>query len=295
MNTPSFPHFSFIVRGAARFAMQWRLLLLWLAALLIPAALASFPFWRILAKSLNNSIYAAELAQRLDASTFVDLQNAAVAGGLAIVGGGVAGVFLTLLLSPLLSGAVIAAAKSSERLSFGQLIRGGITEYGRMLRLLLWAIVPFGIAGGIGVGAMHLADNYAQKAILESNADLANHAALLLLILLLFIADATLDAGRAQFAVSSKRRSAILAWWRGLKLVCKKPWTSLGLYFLFSLVGFALVGMLALVRINMPQVNVGGFVAALLITQVMIAVTVWMRGARLFALVQLAKANQAAA
>jgi hypothetical protein len=292
MNTIQSPHFSVVLRGAGRFAMQWRLISLWLAALLIPAALTTFPLWRVLATSLDNSVNVAELAQRLDANSFLDLQNAAKAGGMAILSGGVTGIIVTLLLSPLLTGVVITAAKSSERLSFVQLIHGGVTEYGRLLRLLLWAIVPLGVACGIGGGAMFLANKFAEKAVLESNADLASNAALALLILLFFVADATLDAGRAQFALSSKRRSAISAWWRGLKMVFKRPMTSLGLYFILTVAGLMLAGLLGLVRINMPQVSAGGFVAALLITQLMIAATAWMRGARLFALVQVAQANQ---
>jgi hypothetical protein len=293
MNNTQSQGFSVVLRGAGRFAMQWRLLLLWLGALLIPAALITFPLWRILAMSLDHSVNVAELAQRLDANSIIDLQSVAEKCGLAIFSGSIAGIIVTLLLSPLLSGAVITAAKSSERLSFGQLIRGGIAEYGRLLRLLVWAIVPLGIACGIGGAVMHLADKFAEKAILESNADLAGHAAFALFVLLFFIADATLDAGRAQFALSSKRRSAIKAWWRGLKLVIKQPLSSLGLYLLLTVTGFVLAGMLGLVRINMSQVSTLGFVGALLITQLMIAATAWMRGARLFAMVQLAKANQA--
>jgi hypothetical protein len=294
MNTTHTQHFSTVLRGAGRFAMQWRLLLLWLAGLSIPAALTTFPVWRILANSLDHSVNAANLAQRLDINSFVDLQNAVNASGLAVVVGGFAGIIVTLLLSPLLSGAVITAAKSSERLSFGQLFGGGLTEYGRMLRLLLWAIVPLGIACGIGAGVMHWADKFAEKAILESNANLAGNAALALFVVLFFVADATLDAGRAQFALSSKRRSAIKAWWRGLKLMCKKPLSSLGLYSVLTVVGLLLAAILGVARINMPQVGAGGFVAALLVTQLMVAATAWMRGARLFALIQLSKANQSA-
>jgi hypothetical protein len=293
MNTTQTSHFSVVLRGAGRFALQWRLMTLWLAALLIPTALTVAPFWRVLSKSLDNTVNVTDLAQRLDFNSFIDLQNAAVASGLAIASGGIAGIIVTLLLSPFLSGVVITAAKSSERLNFGQLICGGGAEYGRLLRLLLWAIVPLGVAFGLGTGAMHLADKFAEKTILESSADLASHAALAVMVLLFFIADATIDAGRAQFALSSKKRSAIKAWWRGLKLVCKKPVTSLGLYFVLTLIGLILAAVLGVVRINMPQVSVGGFVAALLITQLMVAATAWMRGARLFSMVQLAKVNQA--
>lgn len=295
MNSVQARNFSAILCGATRFAMQWRLLVLWLAVLLIPTALATLPFWQMLAKSLDHSMYAAELAQRLDSNSITDLIAAMKDNAIAVNGGGMAGIILTLLLSPFLSGAVIAAAKAPQRPTFGQLIHGGISDYGRLLRLLIWAVVPLGIAGGAGAGAMHLAGNFAEKAILESSADLANHAALALFLVLSFIADATVEAGRAQFALSVKRRSAVKAWWRGLKLVCKRPLNSIGLYLLLTAIGFAVAGLLGVLRINLPHLGTIGFVAGILLAQLTFAAVAWLRSARLFALIQLAKESQALA
>src|SRR3546814_971998 len=47
---------------------------------------------------------------------------------------------------------------------------GGLKEYGRFFRLLLWALLPMGIAIAIYLGLSHLADTYAEKAILEIDA-----------------------------------------------------------------------------------------------------------------------------
>ncbi len=292
MNAIQSQNFSVVLRSAGRFAMQWRLLLLWLAVLLIPTALMIFPIWHVFGDQLDHSIYAAELAQRLDSNSAHDLFSAIQLNAIAVHTSGIAGIIATLLLSPFLSGAVITAAKAPAQLSFGQLIHGGITEYGRLLRLLVWAIVPLGVAAGVGSGAMYLAGKFAQKAILESSADLANNAALAFSMILFFIVDAAVDAGRAQFALSSKRRSAIKALWQGIKLVCKRPLTSLGLYFLLTLIGFAVAGLLSVLRINLPQAGIAGFTIALLLAQLTVAAIAWLRGARLFALIQLAKPSE---
>lgn len=288
-------NFSAILRQAARFAMQWRLLVLWLVVLLIPTALATLPFWQMLAKSLDHSMYAAELAQRLDFNAITDLIAAMKVNAIAVNGGGVAGIILTLLLSPFLSGTVIAAAKAQESPTFGKLIHGGISDYGRLLRLLIWAVVPLGIACGAGAGTMYLAGKFAEQSILESSADLANHAALVLFLVLFFIADATVEAGRAQFALSAKRRSAVKAWWRGLKLVCKRPLSSIGHYLLLTAIGFSVAGLSGVLRINLPHVGTIGFGAGVLLAQLTVAAIAWLRGARLFALIQLAKESQAPA
>ncbi|MDR3481512.1 MAG: hypothetical protein P4L91_12475 [Burkholderiaceae bacterium] len=281
-------NFLAILRGAARFALQWRLLLLWLAVLLIPTALAALPFWQVFATSLDHSVYAPQLAQRLDANSVADLVTVLQLNAIALKSAGIVSLVMSLLLSPFLSGMAITAAKASERLGFGALIHGGVAEYGRLLRLLLWGALPLGVAGGLGAGAMHLADKFAEKAILESNADLARHAALLLCVVLFLIADATLDAGRAQFALSVRRRSAIKAWWRGLKLIFKRPLASIGLYALLSVIGFVAAAALGVLRMNLPHASVLALPASLLLMQLSVAAIAWLRGARLFALVQLA-------
>jgi hypothetical protein len=289
MNTTSHPNFLAVLRKAGRLAMQWRLLLLWLITLLIPTAFLALPMWRLLSAQLDHSVHAAELAHSLDMNSLYDLMAAMSLSGMAVAEAGLAAVVFTLLLSPFLSAAMIAAARAPAPLSMGHLVHGGIAGYGRMLRMLIWSLVPLGIAGGLGAGALHLAKKYAETAILEANADLANHAALALLALLLVIAHVTVDAGRAQLANDSRRRSAVKAWWQACKLICKHPAAIFGAYLAITLIGLVLLAGFGLLRINMPRADMLGLIAALLVAQLMTAISGWMRGARLFALIDLAK------
>ncbi len=111
--------------------------------------------------------------------TLADLIANTGRNGAAISQAAIAGIILTLLLSPLLSGLVVTAARAPAPAGFGPLLTGAFSEYGRMLRMLLWSIVPLGVALAIGAGALKLADKHAAKAILEADADLARHLALL--------------------------------------------------------------------------------------------------------------------
>ena len=293
MTTAQTANFSSVLTAAAGFALQWRLQLIWLALLLLPTALAVFPVWHTLAGQLDHSLYSANLAHHLDANSVSDLISACALNG-GVAGNGIAGLILTLILSPLLSGVAVTAAKSAEPLPMGQLMQGAVTEYWRLLRMLLLALLPLAAALGIAGGLNYLATQYAAKAVLESNAAMASHAALVIGIILFFIADATVDAGRAQFVLSSKRRSAVKAWWRGIKLVCSRPLSGLGSYLLLTLVGFLIAAAFGILRINMPQVGALGFIAAFAVTQLIVAAVAWLRGARLFALVQLAREQQTA-
>ncbi len=270
---------------ASRAALQWRLLLLWAGLLLIPAIIAVIPLWRTLSASLDQAIHAAALAQQLDLMTVADLAANASRNGAAIGQAAIAAIALTLLLSPLLSGLVVTAARAPAPPGFGALLTGAFSEYGRMLRMLLWSIVPLGVALAIGAGALKLADRHAAAAILETDADLARHLALLLAGVLFLLACATLDAGRAALAVDRRRTSAVKAWWRGLGMLRRRPLACLAIYLAITLLGLALYALLGVVRLNLAGPGPLAIVAGLLATQLAALVLAWMRSARLFALI----------
>ena len=270
---------------ASRAALQWRLLLLWLGLLLIPTVVAIIPLWRTLSASLDQAVHAAALAHKLDLMTLADLIANTERNGAAISQAAIAGIILTLLLSPLLSGLVVTAARAPAPAGFGPLLTGAFSEYGRMLRMLLWSIVPLGVALAIGAGALKLADKHAAKAILEADADLVRHLALLATGLLFLLACATLDAGRAALAVDRRRTSAVKAWWRGLGMLRRRPLACLAIYLVITLLGLALYALLGVARLNLAAPGPLAIVAGLLATQLAALVLAWMRSARLFALI----------
>jgi hypothetical protein len=270
---------------ASRAALQWRLLLLWAGLLLIPAIVAVIPVWRTLGASLDQAIHAAALAQQLDLMTVADLAANASRNGAAISQAAIAAIVLTLLLSPLLSGLVVTAARAPAPPGFGALLTGAFSEYGRMLRMLLWSIVPLGVALAIGAGALKLADRHAATAILEADADLARHLALLLAGVLFLLACATLDAGRAALAVDRRRTSAVKAWWRGLGMLRRRPLACLAIYLVITVLGLALYALLGVARLNLAGPGPLAIAAGLLATQLAALALAWMRSARLFALI----------
>lgn len=274
---------------AVRAALQWRLLTLWVVVLLIPTALSALPFWQLLSSSMDHSVHAAELAASLDLSTIADLIATNNRSGTGIgLGSGLA-LVLALLLSPLLSGMTIHAARAPQVPGFGALVSGGVQEYTRLLRMLVWALVPMGVAAALAGLGFSAADKYAAKAVLESSAAHAQLAAICLAALLFVIADASLDAGRAVLASDRRRRSAVKAWWAGLKLLKKRILATLGTYLAITLVGLVLTAAFAIARLNVPALGVGGFLAAFVLTQLAVVSLAWMRSARLFAMLELVR------
>lgn len=274
---------------ATRPALQWRLLLLWLAALLLPTLSAALPFWNMLGAALDRSVQASALAQRLDLVAIGDLIALHSRHGAAITGGGIAALVLTLLLSPLLTGAAITAARAPQTLGFAALVAGGVHEYGRLARMLVWALLPLGLVGVLAGAAFDAAGEHGAAAIAPADASLSLIAAQVLAALLFLGMHTTLDLGRAVLALDRRRTSAVRAWFAGLRVLKRRPFAVFGTYLGITALGLALVALLALARINTPPLGVPGFIGALLLTQLAVAVLAWMRCARLFGLMELAR------
>lgn len=270
---------------AARAALQWRLLALWTAALLLPTLVLALPFWSHFSASFDHSVHAAELAQRLDLSNIADLMSDPARNPLAMKLGAGTALVLTLLLSPLLTGAVATAARFDGRPSWRELFAGAVAEYPRMFRMLLWAVVPLGAALGLGGALQQLAGSGADTAIAPDDGLYLRGAADAVAALLFALALATLDAGRAVLAADRRRRSAVIGWWHGLRLLARRPGAMLGSYAAISLIGLAAVAALGLARVHLPHVGTAGFLFALLLTQMIAVLLAWMRSARLFAMI----------
>jgi hypothetical protein len=278
--------------GAMRAAMQWRLMLWWAVLLLLPTLAASLPVWQMLGANLDHSTHAAELAQRLDMLAIADLAtNARERFVPAIGGGGMVALALTLLLSPLLAGMTIHAARAPKRPGFIDLLAGGAQEYARMFRMLVWSVVPLAIAGVVAGIAFKIAGKTVDTAILESDASHASHIAMIVSAVVFALVHATIDAGRALLANERRRRSAIVAWWGGVKLMVRRPLSLLGVYVVVTGVGLLLAGLLALARLHVPALGAGGTAGAFLLTQLAVLVLGWMRSARLFAMMALVRAR----
>jgi hypothetical protein len=275
---------------AARGALQWRLLLWWAVLLLLPAVAATLPAWQWLATSLDHSPYAATLAERLDMIAFSDLVTTAKDRyAPALDAGGIVALVLTLLLSPLLSGMAVAAARAHQTPGPAGLLAAGAQLYPRLARMLAWSLVPLGVAGALGAGAWRLAGKAAEAALLESDAHRAAQLAMLATVVLLVLAHATVDAGRAVLADDHRRTSAVAAWWRGCGLLLRRPLAVLGTYVIVTAVGLGAAGLLAFARTRVPALGTPGTIGAIVLAQLVVLVLGWMRAARLFALAMLVR------
>jgi hypothetical protein len=272
----------------------WRIYIIWIAAMLIPTAVLSVPIGKLLAAQLDHSVYALTWAREFKMPVLFEAIMNTQQAMPALLGAALISGLLTLLFWPFLTAMVVAAAREDRWRSFVALIQGGIRDYGRMLRMLIWSVIPLGIAAAIGGSVLHWVSKRAESAILESHVMREQRLGLLLLLLLLMAAHVTIEAGRAQFALDATRRSAVKAWWRGLRLVLARPLAAFGSYLLITAVAVLVMALLAILRINLPHISASGFVLGFIVTQLISIEAIWMRTARLLTLTQLTKTSSAA-
>lgn len=269
-------------------ALQWRLLLLWILATLVPTLIVATPLWSTLAGLFGYSVHAAEIAAGKDLSLLMQgLANAGDRlGWLAPALGG--STLLMLLVAPWLTGMVVASLRSGRRLGFGELVHGGIVEYWRMLRMMLWSLIPLGIALAIGGGVIGAMSDGADHAILESEADAAARNGLIVAGIVFVLLHATVEAGRGWLGADRNLRSVIKAWWRGVKLLVRRPLATLLVYVVASVVGYGLAVLFALWRVHADGTSTGAFMFSFLLGQAIVAMVAWARIARVTGMATLA-------
>lgn len=280
------------IRLSAAAALQWRLLLLWAGCLLVPTAVLALPVWGLLSGALDHTAHAAALVRRVDALAAFDLRDVFAQNVGTVATAGVLALLLTLLLSPLLSGMAITAARAIRAgdgaAGFRRLMRGALAEYGRMLRMLLWSVVPLGAALALGAVVMDQVASHNEAAITEADAALASWLGIALALLLFMLAHATLDAGRAVLALAPSRTSAVKAWWSGVLLLVRRPLSTLAIWLVFVLLGTVVAAVLGVARANLPPLGAATLVLGFIMVQLAAMALAWSRNARLFALIALA-------
>src|SRR5690606_18358164 len=151
----------------------------WIAITGLCALIGALPVWNWLGGLLDHSLLGAAVGSGKAPALLIEVLMARDAP-LALLSGGIRfATLLMLLLAPLLAGATIAAARSRATLGFGDLLRGGIGEYGPMLRMLIWSVIPLGIAILAAVMIMGVNETANAQAILASELDTGRRVGLI--------------------------------------------------------------------------------------------------------------------
>jgi hypothetical protein len=275
--------------SAMRAAVQWRLLLLWLVIMLIPASAVALPLWRVLGGLLDTSVHVSEWAQHFNGLMFSDVIFALVDHTESLGAAAIIGLVITLLISPFVDGMIVGSGRAGSVLGFGGLLQNGLQEYWRMFRVMLWSVLPYGILMAVMSATGHMTSKYAETAILESQVDTYSNVMHVITLIVFVLVQSIVESARAAFIADVTLRSATRALWRGVRQLVKRPVKTLLFYVTVTVVGLLLASLFAVARIHVTAFGGVGFLLALLLGQLIVLMIGWMRTARLFALAEVAR------
>jgi hypothetical protein len=279
-------HFFQRLTRAARRAGQHRLLLLWLIAIGIPALLLATPMYLLFAARLNHSIDAASIASKLDFRVLIDLPGVAFAFPEAISAASISSLMVGFFMYAWLNGLAVGASRIKPGSNFSSLIAAANAQYWRMFRLGLWSLVPIGIALAIASAVGQSIDHAKAEAVVASSLDAASHLHLLFTLLLVAMAQCSVEMARAFLAIDPRRRSAVRSWWHGLLMLLRHPIALFGVWLVPSVCSMVLAALLMLVRLNIDQGSAFGLLSAFLLAELVVVWMALMRITRLYALIE---------
>lgn len=257
------------------------LLLAWVVLLWIPAAMAMLPAALWLYVRTAHTPQATVLAA--EATFLADALGAARGEGAFLAAGSLLALCAGLLLSPWLSGMIIAQIRTDQRLPFAGVLRCGWDAYLRMLRMLLLSLFLIGLAAAAGAGAI---------LAIEWDVMVPEIGWLLPVLLALFV-HVSVEAGRGCLGADPALRSVGLAWSRGFLLLRQRPGAVVAVYAGTTLVGYGFALGFLYLRTLIDAEGWGGWLLGSACVQFAVAAMAWGRSARLHGLAGLAAAQPA--
>ena len=284
--------FTALLAALAGAFRHWRLMLLaWLTGLLAATFMAR-PVFGLFNSALGHNPDAGRMVSSQNIAPIIDgvmtLGDGGGSHGMMEIGQGLAlSLTLAAVLTPWLTGMLVASLREGRALRFGELWAGGWREYGRQFRLLLVALIPFAVTGVIaalaGVWARHGDDTR----ILQSVGEQRNTIGMWIVGIVWLLAWSSVESARAAFAADPGLRSAFRAWLRGLKLMLRRPLSVLLIVIATVVVGGGLTMLL-----QQPAMRNAAASAGLIwgLAQLAVLALWWTRIARLSALTAISPA-----
>ena len=284
--------FTALLAALAGAFRHWRLMLLaWLTGLLAATFMAR-PVFGLFNSALGHNPDVGRMVSSQNIAPIIDgvmtLGDGGGGHGMMEIGQGLAlSLTLAAVLTPWLTGMLVASLREGRALRFGELWAGGWREYGRQFRLLLVALIPFAVTGVIaalaGVWARHGDDTR----ILQSVGEQRNTIVMWIVGIVWLLAWSSVESARAAFAADPGLRSAFRAWLRGLKLMLRRPLSVLLIVIATVVVGGGLTMLL-----QQPAMRNAAASAGLIwgLAQLAVLALWWTRIARLSALTAISPA-----
>jgi hypothetical protein len=244
----------------------------WLAAI-APRTLFGYAF------NSNRSMLSSELVQQFDIGIFIALLSRPEIALRRMVGGSVAFSLVFLFYMLFISGGVLAVYSEDRHLSKAEFFGKGGEHFWRMVRLMLFSIIPFGIVLAMVAGVNALADKVgetADTAVPEYRVLIIGGFACMLIALWV---RAWFDLAQTR-TVCDQERGMFRLTFRSFALAFRKTFRFWGIYLPTTMVGAGVAGCVFLIWLNIPHSSyVASWTLLEALSLILIGMRIWQRAA----------------
>jgi hypothetical protein len=233
----------------------------------------------VLHSVLDKSLYSEEMSKHFDATVFVELLTKPEVSALPWMTGSLAAGVIFLFYMLFISGGVLAIYHQDRRLTVGQFFESCGDFFWRMVRLLLWSIIPFAMVFGLLALVQHVSDKMASDAPRELQGFLVQAGGSFLCLLIALLVRAWFDLAQARTVVDHVRGMRVLSF-RSCVLALRNLPRLLSIYLTTAIIaGIAVLAAWTL-WLRIPHASFGiSWVLLELLTLVLVGARLWQRAA----------------
>jgi hypothetical protein len=246
---------------------------------LVLGFLASLAPGAVLHSVLDKSLYAEEMGKRFDAAAFFELLMKPEVSTSPWMAGSLAAGLIFLFYMLFISGGVLAVYHQDRKLTGGQFFECCGEFFWRMVRLLLWSIIPFAIVFGLAAVVQRVSGKMASDAGRELQGFFVQVGGSLVCLLFALFVRAWFDLAQARTVIDDVRGMRVLSF-RSFVLALRNLPRLVSIYLTTAFVAGIAVFAAWTLWLRIPHGSFGASWLLLeLLTLALVGVRLWQRAA----------------
>jgi hypothetical protein len=233
----------------------------------------------LLAPVLEKSVYAEQLSQRFDVTTYLELLTKPEVSLTSLQAGSAAFGLIFLVYVMLISGGVLSVYRDDCKLSRGEFFETCGEFFWRMVRLTLCFVIPFGIVFAFVAKVVSVTGNMSTEAARDMQGFWVRVAGLFVCLLLALFVRAWFDLAQTR-TVCERLRGMFFLTFRSFVLAFRNLPRLISIYFAITFMGALLAAGTWFIWLQIPHRSFGASWLLLEVsTLVMVALRLWQRAA----------------
>jgi hypothetical protein len=228
---------------------------------------------------LDKSLYSEEMSKHFDAAVFLELLMKPEVSTAPWMAGSLAAGLIFLFYMLFISGGVLATYHQDRKLTGGQFFESCGEFFWRMVRLLLWSIIPFAIVFGLAAVVQRVSGKMASDAARELQGFFVQLGGSFLCLLFALFVRAWFDLAQAHTVIDRVRGIRVLTF-RSFVLALRNLPRLVSMYLTTAFVAGIAVFAAWTLWLKIPHGSFGASWLVLeLLTLAMVGIRLWQRAA----------------